>query len=180
MAKYRMCTCVRCNKPLDRNIEEFVSIGSRWAHKECDDKFKEKAEGAKAIAQTEREKDIGKYHDIMDFVKNHFDKPNYALVQKQLKEYLSLGYSQSGILKSLIYYYDIKKNPTNKGAGGIGAVKICYNEAREYYHQIYLTELKNKQTTLIQETEEIKIKAPEKNIKKKKLFMFLEEGKDGK
>jgi hypothetical protein len=48
---------------------------------------------------------------------------NWARVKQQIKEYTEkYHYSYSGILKSLVYFYDVKKNSITKANNSIGIV----------------------------------------------------------
>lgn len=52
----------------------------------------------------------------------------------QMQKFRSQGYPYRGQLLTLQYFYDIKKNSTNKSNGSIGIIPFVYDEARLYYN----------------------------------------------
>ena len=48
------------------------------------------------------------------------------------------------MLKTLIYWYEIKGNSTEKANGGIGIIPYVYKDASEYYYSIYLAQIANR------------------------------------
>ena len=103
-------------------------------------------------------------------------------VRKQIKEYINnYNYTYSGMLKALIYFYEIKKNDTSKANGGIGIIPYVYNDAFNYYYAIWEAQQKNTEKVLSDytvETQEVFIPIPQRKIKKRELFTFLDEGED--
>ena len=82
------------------------------------------------------------------------------------------------MLKALTYFYEVKGNDIQKANGGIGIIPYCYNQAFEYYYNIFLSNQQNKQKDInmyIPKVVEIHIPVPQKRIKKKKIFTFLDE-----
>ena len=62
-------------------------------------------------------------------------------IKQQIKKYVEeYGYTYSGIMKALIYYYEIKGNKFDlaKTNGGIGIVPFVYEKAYNYYYNIIL------------------------------------------
>ena len=53
------------------------------------------------------------------------------------------NYSYSGILKSLIYFFEIRRNSIEKANGGIGIVPYVYEDARKYYYDLYMAQKRN-------------------------------------
>ena len=100
-------------------------------------------------------------------------------IRKQINQYVSeYNYSYTGILKALKYFYEIKKNSLEKSQNGIGIVPYIYNDAYNYYYALWLAQQKNENKELINKaykTEEIHIPIPQRKIKKRKLFSFLDE-----
>lgn len=77
-----------------------------------------------------------------------------------------------------MYFYDVKKNSTEKANGGIGIVPYVYQNAHEYYYKIWLANQQNKAKPVeqYQPQERVIVIPPPKRIeKKKKLFAFLDE-----
>ena len=88
------------------------------------------------------------------------------------------------MLKSLVYFYDIKGNSIDKSYGGVGIIPYTYKKARDYYYAIWLAQQKNSVKDIemyFPKVKEIEIPVPERKIKQRKLFTFLdEEETDGK
>lgn len=138
MAKH-IVKCVYCGESFDASVEEFEMIGRRYAHKKCFDEA-----GGNSPYKTKQKKELTKEEqdlkDLKDYVKNLF-KENYssARITKQIKQFKEeYNYTYSGILKTLIYWYDIKMNTLEKSKGGIGIVPYIYQDALQYYYAIYL------------------------------------------
>lgn len=169
MAK-KIVKCPYCEKQFDANAEPFIKVGRRYAHIDCAKKFEEN--------KTKEEKDkeaLEKY--ILNLLKE--EKIN-ARVKKQIKTYIEENnYTYSGILKALIYFYEVKGNPIDKANGGIGIVPYIYNDAYNYYYELWLANQRNEHKLIEQyvpQIEEIKIPIPQRKEKKRKLFTFLDEG----
>ena len=169
MAK-KIVKCPYCEKQFDANAEPFIKVGRRYAHIDCAKKFEEN--------KTKEEKDkeaLEKY--ILNLLKE--EKIN-ARVKKQIKTYIEENnYTYSGILKAIIYFYEVKGNPIDKANGGIGIVPYIYNDAYNYYYELWLANQRNEHKLIEQyvpQIEEIKIPIPQRKEKKRKLFTFLDEG----
>ena len=83
--------------------------------------------------------------------------------------------------KALIYQFEIKKGDIKQANGGIGIVPYVYEQAREYYYQIWLAQQKNEDKVLndyIPDIVKIKIKNPQKQPKRRNLFSFLDKEED--
>ena len=81
----------------------------------------------------------------------------------------------------VFYFYEIKKNDTSKANGGIGIIPYVYNDAFNYYYAIWEAQQKNTEKVLSDytiETQEVFIPIPQRKIKKRELFTFLDEGED--
>lgn len=108
-----------------------------------------------------------------------------ARIQKQIKQYIEeYNYTYSGIKKALVYFFEIKSNPISKANGGIGIVPYVYQQAYNYYLALWQAQQKN-QDKVVEEyrpvIKEIVIPRPQAKIRKRQLFMFLdEENKSGK
>jgi hypothetical protein len=80
--------------------------------------------------------------------------------------------------KALIYHFEVKKGDIKQANGGIGIVPYVYEQARNYYYQIWLAQQKNADKVLndyIPDVITIKIKNPKREPKKRSLFDFLDE-----
>lgn len=168
MAKLRPVKCLYCSESLDRNTEEFVTVGKRYAHALCQKKVDE------SKSQDEKDKEaliqyIGKLYGTCG-----------ALHHKQIKDLHSQGYSYSSMLKTLIYFYEVRKNTTERSKG-IGIIPFVYKDAYDYYYKLHMIATsaeKVKQSELSFNTRVVKIKPPQVKKKKGKVFDFdaLEEG----
>lgn len=67
------------------------------------------------------------------------------LINTQATEYMQLyNYTWSGMTKCLQWFYFINHGSIEEGHGGIGIIPYIYDEVREYYYNLYLTEQENK------------------------------------
>ena len=170
--------CPFCGQKFDREKVPCVTIGARrYAHVEC-------AKNAeKNKTQEEKDKEaLEKY--IMKLLNESYIN---ARVRKQINQYREeYNYTYSGMLKALIYFFEVKKNSIEKANGGIGIVPYIYKDAYNYYYAIWEAQQKNEAKLIAQpkvnsDTWEITIPTPKRNIKKRNLFSFLdEENEDGK
>lgn len=103
-------------------------------------------------------------------------------IQKQIKNYIKeYNFTYSGILKSLVYFYEVKQNPVEKSNDGIGIVPWVYKQAFNYYYAIWLAQQKNTNKTVenyIPKETEIIIPRPKPKSYKKHLFSFLDDKED--
>ena len=168
--------CQYCKEKFDRDKEPFVEVKNRrYAHKSCYDKYQANL--------SKEEKDL---LALEDYIKKTF--PNIvtpkvkAQISKFNKEY---GYTYSGIMKALIYYYEIKGNKFDfaKTNGGIGIVPFVYEKAYNYYYSIWeAQQVQQRQLSesssidvYIPKTIEVHIPVPQREERKRKLFTFLDE-----
>ena len=161
--------CYYCNKVFDRDREPYVKVTSnRYAHKNC--------ALTKEEIQSQEEKDKEALNEyIIKLFKLDFVEPR---IQKQISKYREeYNYTYSGILKSLKYFYEIKGNPIEKANGGIGIVPYVYKRAFDYYYALWQAQQKNVDKQIEQYVpviKEITIQNPQRNVKKRKLFSFLD------
>lgn len=129
-------TCVYCKKQFNRDKEDTVQISPRrYAHKTCAETGEQN--------KTQEEKDLEALEAyIMKLF--HEDYVN-ARVKKQIKDFKATypNMTYSGMLKTLIWWYDIKGNSTEKANGGIGIIPFVYKDAYEYFYALYLADLAN-------------------------------------
>lgn len=102
-----------------------------------------------------------------------------ARIRKQINKYVEeYNYTYSGIKKALIYFYEIKGNNIEKANGGIGIVPYVYKNAFDYYFALWQAQQQN-QDKVISDYQpkivEVTIPRPQRKIKKRKLFTFLDE-----
>lgn len=95
-----------------------------------------------------------------------------------IKEY---QYTYSGMLKALVYFYEVKGNNKNKANGGIGIIPFIYKDAYNYYYNLWMIQQSNKDKNVIDyvpKLKEIKIPIPKKEPRKRSVFTFLDEQED--
>ena len=99
--------------------------------------------------------------------------------KKQINEYIQeYNYTYSGMLKALIYYYEIQGGSTEKAHDGVGILPYIYNTAKEYYFNLWQAQQKNQYKTIehyIPKEVVVKISPPQRNIPKRQRFSFLDE-----
>ena len=87
-------------------------------------------------------------------------------------------YTYSGMLKALVYFYEVKGNNKNKANGGIGIIPFIYKDAYNYYYNLWMIQQSNKDKNVIDyvpKLKEIKIPIPKKEPQKRSVFTFLDE-----
>jgi hypothetical protein len=162
-----MVTCIYCKEKFDRDKVPTIQISARrYAHKEC----AEKDEASK----TQEQRDL---EALEKYIMKLFDMPYVnARIRKQLKEYQEqYNYTYSGILKTLVYWYEIKGNSTEKANGGLGIVPYIYEQACQYYYSLYLAKLANEDKDIEEYKPKVKtveIYPPEAKTKTIRLFNF--------
>ena len=171
MAKH-MVKCPLCGKTFDANQEPFVMINSRrYAHLSCQQSANEKED------KIQKDKTA-----LEQYIKKLFSYDKLPLkVTKQIQKYVTENnYTYSGILKTLKYWFEIKKGDIEKANGGIGIVPFVYNDAFLYWRGIWEAREKNKEIkpeSAAIPVVEIHILPPKRQPMKhfRKQFTFLEE-----
>lgn len=165
-----MVKCSVCGKQFDRDKIQAVKSGARrYAHYSC------KPDGEK-VDLPQVDEDLLK---LINYAEQLLGKDyNAARVKKQIKDFKEeYNYSYSGMLKSLVYFYEIKGNSKEKANGGIGIVPFIYNDAYNYYLALFNANQANQNIDVVQYTSKVKeitIKPPKVEIKKH-FFEFLED-----
>lgn len=169
MAK-ALVKCLYCGQIFDRNDPNipFEKIKNRYAHKCC-------VENQNAL-QVKEEKDQEAFYSYCKKVfGNNFD---FVRTKKLAEGYVKKNnYSWSGMLKTLIYFYEVKKNDSSKANGSIGIIPYAYQQAHDYYFSIWAAQQVNSDKKIeeyIPEVIEIRIPPPEPKPLKRKLFSFLD------
>ena len=154
-------------KSLSKKDDDCVMLGNgKYIHKACQE-LEENRE------KTDKEK-------LENYIKELFDisyiEPR---VKAQIKKYVDeYNYTYSGMQKALYYHYEIKCGDKSKANGGIGIVPYVYQDAYNYFYNLWLAKQKNKDVQVELYTprvKEIVIPRPERKIKKRPLFTFLDE-----
>lgn len=164
------CKCKYCEKEFDRDKEPFVQISARrYAHKSCAEEHEQNK------TQEERDQEA-----LEKYIMQLFDEPFVnARIKKQIKEYQEqYGYTYSGMLKTLVWWFEVKGNSIEKANGGIGIIPYVYQNACDYYYSLYLAKLANEEKDVVQylpQIREIEIESPRVYIKPHRLFSMEDE-----
>ena len=164
--------CCYCSQTFDRDkVKDCVPVGRRYAHKDCYEK--------KQSEKTQEEKDLEALEGcIKKLFSTDFINPR---IRKQIKDYVEqYKYTYTGITKTLMYFFEVKKNPIEKANGGIGIVPYVYKDAHNYYFNIWMANQQNESKAKAIEQYQpqervIVIPPPQRVEKKKKRFSFLDE-----
>ncbi len=132
-----MVTCGGCKIKFDRAIHEAEFIKGKWYHEGCAQIKKDKMKLDAYICKTFQLKSPGPTNNI--------------LIKKYKEE---KGYSFTGMLNALKYFYEIKKHPTDKSEERVGIIPYVYNDAQEYFR---IQEEKNNRTSKSNNTKEEQI-----------------------
>lgn len=151
-----MVKCTVCGKQFDRDKVQAVKVSARrYAHYSC------KPDGELVPLANPVDEDLLKLEAyIEDLLGKDY---NHAKVKKQIKDFKNdYDYSYSGMLKTLVWFYDIKGNPKEKANGGIGIIPFVYKDALNYYYSLYLARIANEKVGSYKlEVKEIEIESPE-------------------
>lgn len=163
-------TCFYCKKRYDRDKIATHQISQRrYAHLTC---YQE--------AQKQEEKDKQDKEQLMKYLTEKFGNIETNMkIKKQLKTFIEVNkYTYSGIYRTLCYFFDVKKNSINKANNGIGIVPYVYQDAHNYYYNIWIAQQKNQHKKIqefIPNQETIYVLPPIRKINKSKHFNFLDE-----
>ena len=165
MSHYVVCSV--CGARFDRDKVQAVKYSARrYAHQTC---FPQ----GEIVPLPQKDENLVKLEDYVQKLLG--DDYNKARVNKQIKDYVAEGYSLSGILKSLIYFYEVKGNSKDKANGGIGIVPYVYKDAYNYYYSLYLANLQNQEKDVKEITSKVReITIPLPKITLPKRFFNVE------
>ena len=86
------------------------------------------------------------------------------------------GYTYSGMLGTLMYWYEVRGGVLEKANGGVGIVPYKYDEAKEYYLKIQQANQINANIKGFKtKVTEITIEPPKPEERKPRLFNLEEE-----
>lgn len=159
--------CYVCKEIINKKTTPYKQIGiGKFAHIDC-------AKKEESREKTDKEK-LDIY--ICNLFKLEFVPPR---IVKQINSYIGdYNFSYSGILKSLVYFYEVKKNSIEKANESIAIVPYVYKEAYTYYYSLWMANEKNRNKKMADyssRVKEIVIPSPEIKVKKKNKFSFIEE-----
>lgn len=172
MARKIMAKCFYCGETFDRNAEEFVAVSSRrYAHKHC---FEQNQAGL-----SQEEKDLAA---LEKYIKQKFSMQTVsAKISKQIANYKrQYQFTYSGMLKALIWWFDVKNHTLEGTNDGVGILPYIYNDAKTYYYGLYVAEKLNQNKTIHTRVEEVEIAPPQVYIQKPRLFNIGEENENEK
>lgn len=168
--------CSICGLQFDRDkIQAVRTSARRYAHATCDPNNKDLV----PLEQKEEDPDLTK---LKDYINQKFGKSaNWAQINRQIKIYTTEnGYSLSGILKSLVYFYDVKANSIDKSNGALGIVPFVYKDAYNYYYSLFIAQSQNEQKDvagIVSKVKEITIPLPKITLPKR--FFNLDDDAEG-
>jgi hypothetical protein len=167
MAKH-LVKCFYCGQTFDAASEPYTKPrANRYAHVACDQQAN--------ANKTQEEKD---YEALVEYIKHLFGKPN-PRVWKQVKEYKDVyNYTYSGMLKTLIWWFEINRGDLEKANGGIGIIPYVYDQALQYYYALYLAQIANEDKDIEHyktRVREFFIEEPKATPRAPRLFKFEEE-----
>ena len=166
--------CTICGEVFDRDRVECVNTATRrYAHKSCYNK----EQGTLSEEERYRQK-------IFDFTQNLFEKNfNKKRIESQLNRMIkeNVGFTYSGVFKTLVYWYEVKRGDVEKSHYSINIVPYVYNDAKEYYRQLWMVQQLNADKDIEAykpKTKVITIPNPVRQelIKRKKFEFLKEEG----
>ena len=160
-------TCFWCHEaiyPYQSDVMEMPQLKGKYVHRKC----------AEIHPADEKEKLLVYLIQTYD-LKEGYIIPKYMM---QLQEYAkTYQFTYSGMLKTLQYWHEVKKQPFNPNYG-LGIIPHLYNEARNYYYWRWQAEQINKDKNIedyVPKDMEVVITPPQRQIPKRKLFTFLDE-----
>ena len=166
-----MVTCQICKVRFDRDkIQAVRHNGRLYSHYTCE------PDKELVPLPEPKDKDLNELKEYAKSVLKGYYKP--ARVNKQIKEYVQeYGYTHSGILKSLQWWCEVKGQALDneKSRGGLGIVPYIYNDAKQYYYNLYLAQNANKDKNIEEYKAKEKIviiKPPKVTEYRPKLFNF--------
>ena len=160
--------CIYCKQKFDRDKEPFVQVSNlRYAHKHCAEQHQ--------VQKSQMDRD---YEELVNYIENLFGVGYVsAKVAKQIRDFREMyNYTFSGMLGTLVYWYEIKKAPLDKANGGIGIVPYVYDQAKEYYSKLNVANSQNATISNYRfKIREIEITSPQPEARPPKLFNLGDE-----
>ena len=151
MAKHEV-RCLFCGETFDTNTTPFIKPRSnRYAHKVCPNETEEIRLQKKNIIEED---------EFWAYVKKLYGPGyNYVKLRAYAEKYIrQFGFTWTGMLKALTWYYDIKGNPKDAlDYETLGILPYVYEDAKKYYYNIYLAQKKNENVKIDISHQEVKI-----------------------
>ena len=166
--------CAICARMFDRDKIQAVRHGvNRYSHYDCEPDGElvplPDSPPKKEKKESKEDPDLVALKDYISL--KYGNKANWPMITKQIKDlHENKNYTYSGILKSLIYFYDVQGNTTEKSNGGIGIVEYTYQKAYDYYLAIFMARQNTKDIEFQPIVKEYTISLPKARGVKKKLL----------
>ena len=162
--------CFVCGLTFDRDKIPAVMVNkSRYAHKTCAE-----GKGSQMIAA---EKDKASFYQYLE--KLFGDDYDFVINQKLAESYVNdYNFTYSGMQKALYYFYEVEHNDIANAKGRIGIIPYAYEPAYRYFYDLWEKQQSNKDKNVEDyrpKTIKVSIPEPQRNIKKPKLFTFLDD-----
>lgn len=156
MATTKKVICKYCGVSFSRDIEPYVKVNNRYAHKKCHEQHLLEA---------------SQLRQLTDYIKKLYSpyEPDWNMIGMQIKRYRDEGMTYYGMLYTLEFFFGIKGNKIDKNSG-IGIIPYQYKKAKAYYENINNTFT---QAAKISSTESI-------NIGQKQEIIIIENNKTEK
>ena len=164
--------CVICGKSFDRDSIQAVRHGARrYSHATCEP---DNTDFVPLVVKKVEDKELTALKAYI--AEKYKDKANWALINRQIKQYKKENdYSYSGMLKSLIYFFEVQHNGIEKSNGGIGIIPFVYKQTRDYYYSLWVAQQQNQDKVFENKEKEVVIKEPRKKGLFKKFFSLGDE-----
>lgn len=162
--------CIYCQQTFDRDKYPYIQVSSRrYAHPAC-----AQAENKKKQEEENDKEKFEKY--VMDLLDETYIN---ARVRKQMNTYIEdYNYTYSGMLKALVYFYEVKGNSKAKANGGIGIIPYIYKDAYNYYYNLWMAQQSNQGKVIqdyVPKEKVVVIPLPKRIPMKRRLFTFLDD-----
>jgi len=158
--------CLYCGAMLERDSDKCVKANkTRYAHRECAEIY--------VASMSEEERDKKALEQYICKVFSWTEISDKA--ERQIEKYhVENRYTYSGMLKALIYHFEIQGGNVNAANGGVGILPYIYDQALNYYYDIWKRQQQNEGFSAEQHEQKtvvIKIKPPvRKRGGKRRLF----------
>lgn len=155
--------CPFCKKKIEQGDLKRRLPGDRYGHEEC--------------CLIEDQKVKTPEQELDWYIMCKWDIPFVAPgMKRNIEKYRTeYNFTYSGMLRSLRYFFDVKKMPFDKNKG-VGIIPFIYQEAYNYYYSIWLANQKNEQIDVTYKPKEeiVKVAVPAGPRLFKKLFLSVE------
>ena len=177
----RYVKCKICGEKFNIEKIQGVIVGARrYAHQTCFPDGELVPLPEKKEKEPPKEKESTVDPDLQELRVYIFEELynkdcNFAMINKQIKNYHDeYGYTYTGMLKTLKWFYEIQKNPISKAIKrDIAILPYVYRDASQYYYSLYMAQQVNKDKNIAQykpKATEIEIESPRTYVRPPRLF----------